>query len=68
MTANRFLLKCKIFTMIILFVLPLIFINKGEAKIYDDSQDIEMVKGDLQGVKVKNLVRVSITNPDVADI
>ena len=69
MTANRFLLKYKIYTLIILFVLPLMFINsRGEAKNYDDSQDVEMVKGDLQSVKVKNLVRVSITNPDIADI
>jgi TonB family protein len=68
MTANRFLLKYKICMMMILFVLPLMLINRGEAKIYDDSQDIEMVKGDLQGVKVKNLSRVSITNPDIADI
>ena len=68
MTANRFLKQCKIWTMITLFVLPLIFVSSGEAKMYDDSQDIEMVKGDLQGVKVKNLTRVAITNPEIADI
>lgn len=68
MTANRFLSKYKVCMLIILFVLPLMLINRGEAKNYDDSQDIEMVKGDLQSVKVKNLVRVSITNPDIADI
>lgn len=68
MAANRFLSISKIWTMIVLFILPLMFVATGEAKIYDDSQDIEMVKGDLQSVKVKNLSRVSITDPAIADI
>jgi TonB family protein len=68
MSTNPLLTKFRIVSIIMLFVLPIFFIGKGEAKIYDDSQDIEMVKGDLQSVKVKNLSRVSITNPDIADI
>jgi len=68
MSTNPLLIKFRIFSIIMLFVLPVVFIGNGEAKIYDDSQDLEMVKGDLQSVKVKNLSRVSITNPDIADI
>lgn len=68
MAANRFLSTFKIWTMIVIFVLPLMLVKNGEAKVYDESQDIEMVKGDLQSVKVKNLSRVSITDPSIADI
>lgn len=68
MTANRFLFKNKILIMILSFVLPVVFITNGNAKVYDGSQDIELVQGDLQSVKVKNLSRVSITNPEIADI
>lgn len=53
---------------IAMMIVPFAFANDAKAKTYDESQDIEMVKGDLQSVKVKNLARVSITNPDIADI
>lgn len=68
MAENRFFMKFKIFTIIALLALPIILMGHGEVRAYDDSQDVEMVKGDLQSVKVKNLSRVSITDPDVADI
>src|ERR1041385_6695154 len=31
-------------------------------------QDMEMIIGDIQSVKVKNLSRISITDPSIADI
>ena len=34
----------------------------------DDQDVIDMVAGDIQTVPVNNLTRVSVTNPDVADI
>lgn len=63
MTSNRFLTKFK--ALIIMMILPLVFIN---IKVYAASEDIEMITGDLETVKVKNLARLSITNPDIADI
>ncbi|MBL8014496.1 MAG: TonB family protein [Candidatus Omnitrophica bacterium] len=67
MTANRFLIKFTV-ALIMTMALPLVLLNRVEAKIYDGSQDIEMVTGDIQTVKVKNLARLSITNPEIADV
>lgn len=67
MTANRFLKKYAV-AIIIALVLPLAFIRIAEADVNDKSQDIEMITGDIQTVKVKNLARLSITNPEIADI
>lgn len=68
MAANRSLMKFKILTIIAVFALPILTMGHGEVRAYDDSQDVEMVKGDLQNVKVKNLSRVSIVDPGIADI
>ncbi len=55
-----------------LLALPLIVALPGAVRggtgEYDASQDIEMVKGDIESIKVKNLSRVSLTDPEVADI
>ncbi len=68
MAANRYSIKFKILIIIVIFALPIVLTGHREVRAYDDSQDVEMVKGDLQSVKVKNLSRVSIVDPNIADI
>lgn len=68
MAENRFSIEFKTILILILFALPIVLMGHREVRAYDDSQDIKMVKGDLYVVKVKNLSRVSIVDPNIADI
>jgi pilus assembly protein CpaC len=63
--ANTF----KICTALLFCAVAIPAIRVDSAMVSDYSpQDIEMVVGDIQSVKVKNLTRLSITDPSIADI
>lgn len=71
MTLKGLLTSKKILALGALLALPLFVALPGAARggsEYDTSQDIELVTGDMDNIKVKNLTRISITDPDVADI
>ncbi|MBF0571193.1 MAG: TonB family protein [Candidatus Omnitrophica bacterium] len=66
---NRALLK-KFFIILLGFVLTLLYLPllSADENTSETEDVIDMVTGDIQSVTANSLTRVSVTNPDVADI
>jgi len=59
-----------IWTLTLCFAMSILYIPQlsADQKVVHVSDIIDMIAGDIQTVPVNNLTRVSVTNPDVADI
>jgi len=65
---KNLLKKFLVLTFMAVFVGSYLPVLSADETISDSDTTMDMVVGDLQSVPVKGLTRVSVTNPDVADI